>query len=159
MSDSLGKQIKDSDFDAQFVEQPRRLPSDFSLGKLASQAYTRCSWDFSNALGDTMREKFESFYVKLVDVTHVVVKKGGKRLFSLFASPAVVSIFDSYTNSKLHLTQEQRPFGIDIVEVGVVHNRWRLYQVESLKTNECIICDERFIPEHAALMTISNFVV
>lgn len=32
-------------------------------------------WDFQTALGDTIREKYESLYVKIVHVSNVVFRK------------------------------------------------------------------------------------
>lgn len=41
---------------------------------------TKCTWDYNTALGETMRERYESLYCKLVEVTNVLVKKGAKGL-------------------------------------------------------------------------------
>ena len=55
-------------------------------------------WDFSTALGDTIKEKYESLYVKVVEVTNVVHRKtlrGGANW--IVTSPEVASIFETAT--------------------------------------------------------------
>ena len=33
------------------------------------------TWDFQTALGDTIREKYESLYVKVIEVSNVINRK------------------------------------------------------------------------------------
>lgn len=52
-------------------------------------------WDFETALGETIREKYESLYVRVVEVSNVINRKtlhGGANW--LVTSPEVASIFE-----------------------------------------------------------------
>jgi hypothetical protein len=66
------------------------------LSDLRNNAGTVASWDFNTALGDTIKEKYESLYVKVVEVSNVVHRKtlrGGCNW--LVTSPEVASIFET----------------------------------------------------------------
>jgi hypothetical protein len=68
------------------------------LTDLRNNAGTVAAWDFNTALGDTIKEKYESLYVKVVEVSNVVHRKtlrGGCNW--LVTSPEVASIFETAT--------------------------------------------------------------
>jgi hypothetical protein len=51
-------------------------------------------WDFQTALGDTIREKYESLYVKVVEVSNVINRKMVRGQANwVVASPEVASMF------------------------------------------------------------------
>jgi hypothetical protein len=45
------------------------------LTDLRNNAGTIAAWDFNTALGDTIKEKYEALYVKLVEISNVVHRK------------------------------------------------------------------------------------
>jgi hypothetical protein len=99
------------------------------LGDLRNNAGTVASWDFNTALGDTIKEKYESLYVKVVEVSNVVHRKtlrGGCNW--LVTSPEVASIFETATAGFAPAPSETFTSSLGIQYVGTVNNRWRLYK-------------------------------
>jgi len=99
------------------------------LGDLRNNAGTVASWDFNTALGDTIKEKYESLYVNVVEVSNVVHRKtlrGGCNW--LVTSPEVASIFETATAGFAPAPSETFTSSLGIQYVGTVNNRWRLYK-------------------------------
>jgi hypothetical protein len=99
------------------------------LTDLRNNAGTVSSWDFNTALGDTIKEKYESLYVKVVEVSNVVHRKtlrGGCNW--IVTSPEVASIFETATAGFAPAASETFTSSLGIQYVGTVNNRWRLYK-------------------------------
>lgn len=99
------------------------------LSDLRNNAGTVASWDFNTALGDTIKEKYESLYVKVVEVSNVVHRKtlrGGCNW--IVTSPEVASIFETATAGFAPAPSETFTSSLGIQYVGTVNNRWRLYK-------------------------------
>lgn len=99
------------------------------LTDLRNNAGTISSWDFNTALGDTIKEKYESLYVKVVEVSNVVHRKtlrGGCNW--LVTSPEVASIFETATAGFAPAPSETFTSSLGIQYVGTVNSRWRLYK-------------------------------
>lgn len=99
------------------------------LTDLRNNAGTVAVWDFNTALGDTIKEKYESLYVKVVEVSAVVHRKtlrGGCNW--LVTSPEVASIFETATAGFAPAPSETFTTSLGVQWVGTVNNRWRLYK-------------------------------
>jgi hypothetical protein len=99
------------------------------LTDLRNNAGTVAAWDFNTALGDTIKEKYESLYVKVVEVSNVVHRKtlrGGCNW--LVTSPEVASIFETATAGFAPSPSETFTSSLGIQYVGTINNRWRLYK-------------------------------
>jgi len=99
------------------------------LGDLRNNAGTVSSWDFNTALGDTIKEKYESLYVKLVEISNVVHRKtlrGGCNW--IVTSPEVASIFETATAGFAPAPSETFTGSLGIQYVGTVNNKWRIYK-------------------------------
>jgi hypothetical protein len=99
------------------------------LTDLRNNAGTVSSWDFSTALGDTIKEKYESLYIKIVEISNVVHRKtlrGGCNW--LVTSPEVASIFETATAGFAPAPSETFTSSLGIQYVGTVNSRWRLYK-------------------------------
>jgi hypothetical protein len=99
------------------------------LTDLRNNAGTVSSWDFNTALGDTIKERYESLYVKIVEVSNVVHRKtlrGGCNW--IVTSPEVCSIFETATAGFAPAPSETFTSSLGIQYVGTVNNRWRLYK-------------------------------
>jgi len=99
------------------------------LTDLRNNAGTVASWDFNTALGDTIKERYESLYVKIVEVSNVVHRKtlrGGCNW--LVTSPEVASIFETATAGFAPAPSETFTSSLGIQYVGTVNSRWRLYK-------------------------------
>lgn len=99
------------------------------LTDLRNNAGTVAVWDFNTAYGDTIKEKYESLYVKVVEVSAVVHRKtlrGGCNW--LVTSPEVASVFETATAGFAPAPGEGFTTSLGIQYVGSVNNRWRLYK-------------------------------
>lgn len=99
------------------------------LTDLRNNAGTVAAWDFNTAMGDTIKEKYESLYVKVVEVSNVVHRKtlrGGCNW--IVTSPEVASIFETATAGFAPSPSETFTSSLGIQWVGTVNNRWRLYK-------------------------------
>jgi hypothetical protein len=110
------------------------------LTDLRANAGTISSWDFNTALGDTIKEKYESLYVKIVEVSNVVHRKtlrGGCNW--LVTSPEVASIFETATAGFAPATSETFTTSLGVQYVGTVNNRWRVYKDPLFPTNQILM--------------------
>ncbi len=110
------------------------------LTDLRNNAGTVSAWDFNTALGETIKEKYESLYVKVVEVSNVVHRKtlrGGANW--LVTSPEVASIFETATAGFAPAPSETFTSSLGIQYVGTVNNRWRLYKDPLFPTNQILM--------------------
>lgn len=110
------------------------------LTDLRSNAGTVTAWDFNTALGDTIKEKYESLYVKVVEVSNVIHRKtlrGGANW--LVTSPEVASIFETATAGFAPAPSETFQSSLGIQYVGTVNNRWRLYKDPLFPSNQILM--------------------
>jgi len=110
------------------------------LTDLRNNAGTVTAWDFNTALGETIKEKYESLYVKVVEVSNVIHRKtlrGGANW--LVTSPEVASIFETATAGFAPSPSETFTSSLGIQYVGTVNNRWRLYKDPLFPTNQILM--------------------
>ena len=99
------------------------------LTDLRNNAGSISVWDFNTALGDTIKEKYESLYVKIVEVSAHVHRKtlrGGCNW--IVTSPEVASMFETATAGFAPTPSDTFTTAIGIQYVGTVNNRWRVYK-------------------------------
>ncbi len=107
---------------------------------LRNNAGTVAAWDLATALGDTIKEKYEALYVKIVEVSNVIHKKtlrGGANF--LVTSPEVASIFETATAGFAPAPSETFTSSLGIQYVGTVANRYRLYKDPLFPTNQILM--------------------
>ena len=110
------------------------------LTDLRNNAGTVTAWDFNTALGETIKEKYESLYVKVVEVSNVIHRKtlrGGANW--LVTSPEVASIFETATAGFAPAPSETFTSSLGIQYVGAVNNRWRLYKDPLFPSNQILM--------------------
>jgi len=110
------------------------------LTDLRNNAGTVTAWDFNTALGETIKEKYESLYVKVVEVSNVIHRKtlrGGANW--LVTSPEVASIFETATAGFAPAPSETFTSSLGIQYVGTVNNRWRLYKDPLFPSNQILM--------------------
>lgn len=139
------------------------------LAEIARTAGTVACWDFNCALGDTIKEKYESLYVKLHEMTNLLLKKGAAGYFWIAASPEVISIFETATAGFAPAPWDRgdiiggvMPLGLPAVSYhGSVNLRWRLYSDSAMPTNMVLIgCnDKREDKSHYARLIVANFII
>lgn len=110
------------------------------LTDLLLNAGTVGAWDFGTALGDTIKEKYESLYVKIVEMSAVIHRKtlrGGANW--IVTSPEVASIFETATAGFAPAPSETFTSSLGIQYVGTINNRWRLYKDPLFRTNQILM--------------------
>lgn len=110
------------------------------LTDLLLNAGTVGAWDFGTALGDTIKEKYESLYVKVVEMSNVIHRKtlrGGANW--IVTSPEVASIFETATAGFAPAPSETFTSSLGIQYVGTINNRWKLYKDPLFRTNQILM--------------------
>ena len=110
------------------------------LTDLRQNAGTVTAWDFNTSLGDTIKEKYESLYVKIVEISSVIHRKtlrGGANF--IVTSPEVASIFETATAGFAPAPSETFTSSLGIQYVGTVNNRWRIYKDPLFPSNQLLM--------------------
>lgn len=147
------------------------------LRELATCCETTSAWDFNSSLGDTIKEKYETLYVKVFEMINMLQAKGAKGYFWVVTSPEVSSIFETATAGFMPVSSEvwknqlkypfingQYPMGMDDSDttfVGVVNSKLRLYKSLDPMFKETILVganDVRHPNSHYGRLQISNFI-
>lgn len=110
------------------------------LTDLRNNAGTVSAWDYNTALGETIKEKYESLYVKIVEVSNVIHRKtlrGGANF--IVTSPEVASIFETATAGFAPAPSETFTSSLGIQYVGTVNNRYRIYKDPLFPTSQLLM--------------------
>jgi hypothetical protein len=110
------------------------------LGDLRNNAGTVAAWDFSTAIGQTIKEKYEALYVKIIEVSNVIHRKtlrGGANF--IVTSPEVASIFETATAGFAPAPSETFTSSLGVQYVGTVANRYRLYKDPLFPSNQLLM--------------------
>lgn len=96
---------------------------------LRRNAGTVATWDFATALGDTIKEKYESLYIKVVEISNIIHRKtlrGGANW--IVTSPEVASIFETSTAGFAPAPSNNFESSLGIQYIGTVNMRWKIYK-------------------------------
>lgn len=145
--------------------------------KLMEHAETRSVWSFSEALGDTIMEKYESLYVKMVELTTMLINKGASGYFWLATSKEIAAIFETATAGFAPTPARDRPLcehvpmgknalpcalpyeHEEVYCTGIINKKWRIY-VDVNITNQILIgCNFKDIDsKHCGVMRVIGVV-
>lgn len=111
------------------------------LRDLRVNAGTITTWDFGNALGDNIQEKYQALFVKLTEVSNIIHKKtlrGGANW--IVTTPEIASIFEAaLSNYQVTGIQDSFTSGIGVSYVGNVQNRWQLFKDPLFPANQILM--------------------
>jgi len=108
-------------------------------------AYSR--WNFNEALGDTIMEKYEALFLQ-------VVYKLGYGHGWIVVGPEVAAVFQTATSGFEWIDSSE----VEIRESGIIHGRWKLFVDEKL-TNKMLLCKkEKPELEDCYVLEIENFI-
>jgi len=100
-----------------------------NISNCMNNAGTIASFDFNTAEGNTIREKSESLYIKIVEVSNVIHRKTLRGPANVIvASPEICAIFETATAGFAPSPALNESFGIGVVHMGTINNRWNLYK-------------------------------
>lgn len=110
------------------------------LRDLLRGAGTVSSWDYSTALGDTIKERYESLYVKLTELSAVVHRKTLRGSANwIVTSPEVASLFETATAGYAPITNDTFTTALGIQYVGTVSQRWKVFKDPLFKHNQILV--------------------
>lgn len=96
---------------------------------LRNNAGTVATWDFNTTLGETVKEKYESLYVKLVEIGNLIHKKTLRGAANwIVCSPEVAAIFESATAGFAPTMSDSFTVSAGIQYVGAVNQKWQIYK-------------------------------
>jgi hypothetical protein len=119
------------------------------------------TWDFNTALGDNCVEKYQSLYIKLVELTYVIALKGSVDYFWMVAPPALATFMEIGSNAHQECVTYS-PMGTHNIKFhGIVDNKWRLYCDPFMPPQQIIIGSgtEHKEPKHYGRLCVANFVI
>lgn len=110
------------------------------VGDIRDNAGTTAVWDFSSALGDTIKEKYEALFVQLVAVSNQIHKKTLRHGANwIVTSPEICAIFESATAGFAPAPSENWESSIGIQYVGTVNSRWKIYKDPNFPQDQLIM--------------------
>ena len=125
---------------------------------LIDSAKCAACWDFNTALGTTLKQKYESLYIKIVEVSQILIRKGASGYFWIMCSPAISTMFETTTRLKSMQKHEYYPMGtVDKQCIGVLDKRWRVYVDPSMSLEDLIIGCET--TEHVGVVHFVNYII
>lgn len=110
------------------------------IGDLRTNAGTVSTWDLSTALGDTIKEKYESLYIKVTEVANVVHRKTLRGAANwIVTSPEVASIFETATAGFAPAPSETFTSSLGVQYVGSTNKRFQLYKDPAFPINQLLM--------------------
>lgn len=108
---------------------------------LRQNAGTVSVWDYNTTIGDTVKEKYESLYVKLSELSATVHRKtlrGGANW--IVCSPEVASMFETATAGYAPGPDtESFTNTLGIQYVGSVSKKWKIYKDPLFQNNQLVM--------------------
>lgn len=107
---------------------------------LRNNAGTVAAWDYNTTLGDTIKEKYESLFIKLTEISNVIHRKtlrGGANW--LVMSPEVASIIECATAGFAPIPSDNFTMGAGIQYVGAVAKKWQIFKDPLFQVNQILM--------------------
>lgn len=134
--------------------------------RLLDEAGVVTCWDFNCAMGKTIRDKYDSLCVKIVEATAILLARGAHGHFWIVTSPEVYSIMDTATGDKPIIVPDGEHLPMSLTEgqlkdMGVLSKRWRVFVTEQFPSAKILIgADyEQRDCTHYARLNISSFII
>lgn len=124
-------------------------------------AATQAVANWETFTGATLKEKYEGLYVKIQELTYVIMAKGGKGFFWIVASPQLESVLELAKPGFVAAPAEQMPLGYNMtLFTGILEKRWRVYIDPMLDASTMVIGAgfSKKAPEYYAVFKLENFV-
>jgi hypothetical protein len=109
------------------------------LTDLRNNAGTVSAWDFNTTMGYTIKEKYESIYVKIAEISNIIYRKTLRGANWIVTSPEIASIFETATAGFAPAPSETFTSSLGIQYVGTVNARWRLYKDPLFPTGQLLM--------------------
>lgn len=109
------------------------------LTDLRNNPGTVATWDFATALGKNLGELYESFYIKIVEVSGIIHRKtlrGGCNW--IVTSPELAKIFTDATSAWSSWAERDQN-NSELMYHGTMNNRWKLYSSKTAIPRDVIL--------------------
>lgn len=105
--------------------------------RVRENAGTRAAWSWASALGDTVMEKFESIFVKLIELTNVLEAKGAEGELWLLTGTQMGEVLKCSASFSGDSTPPRDALGI--LYHGMINKRWRLWIDSKAPSNQMLL--------------------
>lgn len=126
---------------------------------LFDNAGTISCWDFNFALGDTLREKYESLWIKLLELAGVISQKIGKQMtYWAAVHPSVGAMcFKGFSHSPRLIPMG----GLEPIYLGTLCQRMEIFECPLPEPTRILVgCgDEKMSNDHYARLMLANYIV
>lgn len=171
-------------YNEQITKKQLEFLANTYLKAMVTNAATRAEWDFNTAAGDTCKEKYQSLFVRMSDLTNVIARKCGGGHFWLLTTGAVAGIFEiadaSFDPTPLEtagwvaqsgdeemVDPRHLSIGWPVIQCrGFINNKWKLFANESWCDHERILIGCNFKPvlgsedyERFGVIDLINFTI
>ncbi len=110
------------------------------LGDIKRNAGTVSVWDFNTALGHNIKEKYESLYVKVVEMSAAIHRKTLRGDANwIVTSPEVAAIFETATAGFAPAPTDTFTGSLGVQYVATINQKWRLYKDPNFERNQLIM--------------------
>jgi hypothetical protein len=127
--------------------------------ELFDNAGTVSLWDFNCALGTTCREKYESLWMKLLELAGVISQKIGKQMtYWAAVHPCVgTACFQGFSHSPRLIPMG----GTEPIYLGTLCQRMEIFECPLPDPTRILVgCgNEKMTPEHYARLSLCNYVI
>ena len=107
---------------------------------LRQNAGTALGWDFNSSLGSTIKEKFESLYVRSIQASNQIHKKTLRAGANwMIASPEVCAVFETATAGFAPAASNGWETTIGIQYVGTVMTKFKVFKDPAAPTNSLLM--------------------
>jgi hypothetical protein len=143
------------------------------LIKFLKNAKSHTEWDFAASMGDTIKEKYETLYFSLVQLTADVRMKSPIRQkehlesdvtasWWVVTTPEISSIFETATIgfAPRYRLDEAKPAGV--IYAGTINCRWRLFKDDDFPNGKMLIGfgmpPKKITGENCGVIHVTNFI-
>lgn len=98
-----------------------------NITNILNNVGTISSWDFNTTMGYTIKEKYESIYVKIAEISNIIYRKTLRGANWIVTSPEIASIFETAPLG-FEANPNEDECSLGTVFAGTIDNRWKLYK-------------------------------
>ena len=110
------------------------------LSDLYLNAGTKTAWDYSTAEGDTVKEKNENLFVKMVEVSNIIHRRTMRGPANwIVTSPEIASMFETATAGFTIVPSKTFESAMGIQYVGTASTNMRIYKDPLFPTNQILM--------------------
>lgn len=111
------------------IDEMNNFIKNLDVEKASESAECVALWDFNTSLGTSLSEKYDTLFVKILEVSSVLMTNGAKGFFWTLCTPEISTMMQVHPTFRYGRKRDDyRP--MEIVNrscIGVLDRRWRTY--------------------------------